>query len=336
MFDLSRRGKCATCRHSIIPRDQTSFRRGRSNVTASSPAARAGLESTPIAIESIEGYEILGELHRGGQGVVYKAIQKATKRTVALKLMLQGPYASPHQRLRFEREVDLVASLQHPNIITVYDSGVSRDRLFFAMEYVDGQPLDRFMQSVGRTNCQASSVPPAMSLTDTLRLFHRICAAVSYAHRRGVMHRDLKPSNILVDSAGEPHVLDFGLAKLVADDPAEGKLTATGEFLGTLAYASPEQARGDPRLINVRSDVYSLGVILFEMLTGTYPYSVHGSLSNVLRQITEAEPRTSVEWWRNVDPEVETIVLTASRERAGATLSVGGTPGPGRAALPER
>jgi WD40 repeat protein/serine/threonine protein kinase len=259
----------------------------------------------------IEGYQILSELHRGGQGVVYKAVQKATKRTVALKLMLQGAHATPRQRLRFEREIDLVASLKHPNIVTVYDSGLSHGRLFYAMEYIDGQPLDRFMHSFGAAEQDHHSAPPILPIPHTLRLFHKICAAVSYAQQRGVIHRDLKPANILIDSTGEPHVLDFGLAKPIDEEFADDKLTAAGEFLGTLAYASPEQASADPHRIDVRSDVYSLGVILFEMLTGTLPYSVAGPLSDVLRQITDTAPRGPSNSRRDVDAEIDSITLKA-------------------------
>ena len=201
------------------------------------------------AADSIEGYELLREIHRGGQGVVYKAVQKATKRTVALKVLLEGPYASPRQRHRFEREIDLVASLQHPNIVTVYDSGVTHDgRHYFAMEYIHGLSLDAYLSD------------KALTVDETLLLFQQICAAVNYAHQRGVIHRDLKPANIRIDSNGKPHILDFGLAKAAGASLADGApVTVTGEFMGTLAYASPEQTQGDPHLIDIRTDVYSLG-----------------------------------------------------------------------------
>ncbi len=256
--------------------------------------------------ERIPGYEILSRIHSGGQGVVYKAVQQATKRTVALKVLLQGPHASPRQRHRFEREIDLVAGLQHPHIVTVYDSGVTPDdRHYFAMEYIHGQPLDAYLSDA------------RLGIDETLRLFGKICAAVNYAHQRGVIHRDLKPGNIRIDARGEPHVLDFGLAKAAGSDLRGGApVTMTGEFMGTLAYASPEQTKGDPHLIDIRTDVYSLGVILYEMLTGKYPYQVVGQMAEVLRNIAEAEPRKPSTIRRQINNEVETIILKAlAKER---------------------
>ncbi|HKQ50414.1 MAG TPA: tetratricopeptide repeat protein [Phycisphaerae bacterium] len=297
---------CEACRGRIEARrtDEKLFgqiKEARPDETLLRPAsprvsAQAGL---PVN-ESIEGYEILREIHRGGQGVVYKAVQKTTKRTVALKVLLQGPYASPKQRHRFEREIDLVASLQHPNIVTIYDSGVAGGRHFFAMEYIHGQPLDAYLSD------------KHLGIDDTLQLLNKICAAVNYAHQRGVIHRDLKPGNILVDADGQPHVVDFGLAKAAGLDLHDGApMTVTGEFMGTLAYASPEQTRGDPNLIDIRTDVYSLGVILYEMLTGKYPYPVVGQMGEVLRHIAETEPTRPSTVRRQVNDEVETIVLKA-------------------------
>ena len=269
---------------------------------------------------AIEGYKILGEIHRGGQGIVYRATQLATNRTVALKVLLAGAFATARQRRRFEREIELIAQLEHPNIVTVYDSGTTPDGChYFAMQYVAGVPLDEWLR-------QRRS--PKLSLPEFLRLFIKLCDGVSYAHQHGIIHRDLKPANIIVDPAGEPHILDFGLAKPMPDSQLGQQATVTleGAFMGTLAYAAPEQTRGEPKLIDVRSDVYSLGVMLYEMLTGHFPYPVEGDLAEVLEAITTVAPKSPAEWRRldgaqalpfgKLDNELETIVLkTLSKEK---------------------
>jgi WD40 repeat protein/serine/threonine protein kinase len=259
----------------------------------------------------LAGYEVLRELHRGGQGIVYEAVQSATKRKVAVKVLLSGARASQRQQRRFEREIDLVANLQHPNIVTLYESGICDGMPYFAMQYVLGLPLHQYLNK--RSHQESSgTASPKRPVTDTLRLFHKICLAVSYAHQHGVIHRDLKPGNILVDEEGEPHVVDFGLAQ-VTDESANAlsRATLTGEFVGTLAYASPEQAAADPSQVDVRTDVYSLGVILFEMLTGELPYDISGSISETLRRIREDEPHSPSVLRPDVDYEVSTIVLKA-------------------------
>ncbi|RMF78090.1 MAG: serine/threonine protein kinase, partial [Planctomycetota bacterium] len=254
----------------------------------------------------IDGYEIHEELHRGGQGVVYRATQLAFKREVALKVLLEGPFAGETSRVRFEREIELAASLQHPNIVTILDSGTTDGRCYFAMEYVDGQRLDAYLRD------------RQPDLAQTLALLRQIAETVHFAHQRGVIHRDLKPSNILIDSAGQPRILDFGLAKATADaDPQKTTVrmvSTTGQVIGTLAYMSPEQAAGSAD-VDIRSDVYSLGVIAYEALLQATPYPVDGPLGEVLQRIARDEPirpramRSSARFGKQIDDELETILL---------------------------
>ena len=301
--------ECSTCRERVarIQRDNELLREYAGDGTE--------LEIDASALPTVEGYEIISTIHHGGQGIVYKAIQTKTKRKVALKTLLAGALASRRQRHRFEREIEVIASLRHPNIVTLYDSGVTADgSCYFAMEYIRGVRLDEYLRRSSEGSRRAGSRDSRRSL---LGLFTRICAAVQYAHQRGIIHRDLKPGNILVDSDGEPHVLDFGVAKALGQEPAAGIMaTQTGEFMGTVAYAAPEQVKGDPDQVDTRSDVYSLGVILFEMLTGNLPYPVSGTLSDVIRNITEMKPVRPSTHRPGIGDEVDTIVLKAlSKER---------------------
>ncbi len=271
------------------------------SISEDSPVLRMHRNAALDADISIEGYDILERLPVGGQAVVYKAFQKATKRVVALKVLSQGPHVSQRAQFRFEREVDLAASLRHPNIVTIYDSGITHRQYYYAMEYVEGKSLDSYIESASLDSRQI------------MVLFEKVCSAVAYAHKRGVMHRDLKPDNIMVDGDGQPHILDFGLAKLIDDSEqtvADAPMVSiAGKIIGTLAYMSPEQASGQPDAVDIRTDVYSIGMMLYKVFTSEFPYEVHGPMVTVLRNIQEVEPARPSKNVKNLSSEIEAIIL---------------------------
>ena len=246
----------------------------------------------------IPGYRILREIHRGGQGVVYQAMQESTHRKVAIKVLKEGPLADLTELTRFDREVDILSRLNHPHIVAIHDRGLAAGHAFFVMDYVPGRPLDAYVAGAD------------LSTREILELFRKMCEAVNVAHLRGVIHRDLKPGNTRIDDEGEPHILDFGLAKLTRDAASSAApMTITGQFVGSLPWASPEQAEGQSDLVDIRTDVYSLGVILYQLLTGTFPYPVSGQMNDVVHSIVHANPIRPSMHARNLDRDVEVILL---------------------------
>jgi predicted Ser/Thr protein kinase len=257
--------------------------------------APAPTPPAPVPAErpALPGYEIVKELGRGGMGVVYQARQTALKRTVALKMILAGAHAGEAELARFRTEAEAVARLQHPNIVQIHEVG-ERDGLpYFSLEYVDGGSLADQIDGTPWPGRQAAE------------LVEVLARAVDYAHQRGVVHRDLKPQNILLTADGTPKITDFGLAKQLQEQRG---LTRTGAVLGTPSYMAPEQAEGKVKAIGPAADVYGLGAILYELLTGQPPFQAAAALDTLLL-VLSADPVAPRERNPSVSSDLETICL---------------------------
>ena len=275
------------------------------------PGAQVGSRAPEPHLGEIGGFRILRKLGEGGMGIVYEAEQQNPRRRVALKVVRGGQFVDELSLRMFRRETETLARLAHPNIAAIYEAGRTEGgQHFFTMELIAGQTLSAFVrQRLGGDR------PSRAERRERLRLFITICRAVSHAHQRGVIHRDLKPSNIAVTDAGEVKILDFGLARITDADVAGGTvLSDVGSIKGTLPYMSPEQTSGDSRDIDLRSDVYSLGVILYEMLAGLYPYDTQtSSLVQAIKIICEERPRPLRETpgGASIDVDLQTIAAKA-------------------------
>ncbi len=298
---------CAPCRRRVdrVRRNLAFADRLRGNLSRDHSGDVALSPPPPLHWPQVSSrYEVLDELGRGGMAVVYRAKQLNPPRLVALKVLsVAQTFDARHTKL-LEREARVLALLNHPNLAAIYDAGRTDDgRPFLAMELIDGLPLNTYAQQ------------NALPLRQRLALFLEVCAAVEHAHQRGVIHRDLKPSNVLVAGEGHVKVLDFGLARLLESSDAfrEGSIDLeAGSIAGTLPYMSPEQVRAEHDRIDLRSDVYALGVLLYELLTGSLPYAVDrmnvAASARVICEQAPLKPGLRVAALRG---DLETIMLKA-------------------------
>jgi uncharacterized protein (TIGR03067 family)/prepilin-type processing-associated H-X9-DG protein len=268
------------------------------------------------------GYEIVDEIGRGGMGVVYKAEQLSLKRPVALKMILAGSHAGRDHRSRFHREAEAVARLHHPNIVQIYEISEHEGKPYLALEFVDGGNLAQRIFDFGLAICDLKRSTHAS--TETLsrleienrkskiaNLIECLARAVHHAHQRGIIHRDLKPGNVLLMSDGTPKITDFGLAKQFHGDTpvtGHGAATVTGAIMGTPSYMAPEQADGKKRAVGPAADIYALGAILYELLTGQPPFKGDSPMSTAIKVVTE-EPLPPHRLQPRVPRDLETICM---------------------------
>src|SRR5438552_4858707 len=262
---------------------------------AARPAKMPRLQrrSTAGRLGDFGDYELLEEIGRGGQGVVYRARQKSLNRTVALKVIGLGHWATEAHLKRFRREAESAASLEHPCIVPIHEVGERDGSCYFSMQFVEGGQLDEMVRR------------EPMPIRRAVELIAKVARTVHYAHEHHILHRDIKPGNILLDQKGEPHLTDFGLARLVE---TESTVTRTMEVLGTPSYMAPEQAIGNNAQLTSATDVYGLGAVFYQLLTGHPPFA-GGTTYETIKLLLDTEPRQPRLWNPKIDCDLSTICL---------------------------
>src|SRR5881296_4154601 len=264
------------------------------NVEANAAAAHSKKAEPAVELLGELGdYQLLEEIGRGGQGVVFRARQKSLNRTVALKVIGLGQWASKAHLKRFRREAEAAASLEHPGIVPIHEVGERDGSCYFSMKFIEGGQLDEIVR---RT---------PMSIRHAAELIAKVARTVHYAHEHGILHRDIKPGNILLDAKGEPLLTDFGLARLVE---AESTVTRTKEVMGTPSYMAPEQAVGNNAAVGGATDVYGLGAVLYQLLTGHPPFA-GGTTYETIKLVLDTEPRQPRLLNPKIDRDLSTICL---------------------------
>jgi tetratricopeptide (TPR) repeat protein/predicted Ser/Thr protein kinase len=285
--------------------DDATISNGQSPLDPDATLASVGPQPATVAAKvpsTIGSYRIIRLLGEGGMGAVYEAEQDQPRRRVALKV-IKSAWADRELLRRFELESQTLGRLHHPGIAQIYEAGAAETSFgsqpFFAMEIIRGKPLIEYAEA------------KHLNTRQRLALMIQICEAVEHAHQRGIIHRDLKPGNILMEENGQPKILDFGLARVTDGDMQATRQTDMGQLLGTLAYMSPEQVTADPLALDTRSDVYALGVILYELLAGRLPYEVSRHVYEVVRTIQQVDPKPLSSINRAYRGDIETIAAKA-------------------------
>ncbi|MHC4917135.1 MAG: protein kinase domain-containing protein [Planctomycetota bacterium] len=295
-LDVSQRAASANCPYCGVAVDAATIGRTAIVDTGTGVTSRMRVaEAEPP--KEFGRYRIEKHVARGGMGVVYKAYDPKLNRTVALKILLGAEHAAEEDIQRFFREAESAAGLQHANIVPIHELDVHNGRHYYTMEYIEGRALDEVIRS------DRPAVRPAMQLIE------KVARALEYAHGKGVIHRDLKPANIIVDEAGEPRITDFGLAKVLGPE-ARGRrdLTQSGVAMGTPNYMAPEQAAGHSHEVDARTDVYSLGCVLYELLVGTPPFVGETAMETLNSHVGEL-PQPPSRRGAKVASDAETICL---------------------------
>jgi len=287
---------CRTC--ASVPKTASSeSQRDEKTILPTNDGTRPQSETSNHSTRSFGDYEIVSEIARGGMGVVFKAKQKSLNRFVALKMILAGSIASDEEQARFLAEAESAAMLDHPGIVPIYEIGSTigenGKQHFFSMALVEGNSLNERIKAQPFDDFEAA------------QLMVEICDAVEFAHEHSIIHRDLKPANILLDNSGRPRITNFGLAKRSDGD---SQLTATGQMMGTPSYMPPEQVSSKNSTIGPTSDIYSLGAILYCMVTGRPPFEAE-TLLETLTQVLGQEPLPPCQLKSDVNVDLETICL---------------------------